>query len=232
MDIFTEFNNAFDLEYQSASNQAPDINMYEKSYFFTKANDKLITDSIQFFDKNETSKRLLQPLLVQNHECSFDEVQSELPKFRKFKVSYPTNFRALLRMTINTNNCSGIVINKEDRLDNINETYNNPFRQPNKRRVVKVLGEVDGQVKFDYIYTSKDTTILNIHASYIKYNKPIVLMDFDEDPTAIGDESIRGYTTKTMTDLEQEFHPSIIKGAVIYAVESLRTNTLNTKLNL
>lgn len=229
--VLVELNNAFDLEYQSASNVAPDINMYEKSYFFTKSVNKLIREAIPLFDKNESSKRLLQPLLIQNFACSIVKVDSEFSKFEKYKVTYPNDFRLLLRISITSKKCGELILSKEDKIDFLNETMSNPFRKPNKRKVIKVLGETDND-KHDYIYTSKGVDISKVNISYLKHNNPIILMDLRDDPTTIGDETIDGKYLPTMTELSKEFYPSIISTAVIFAIESLRTNTLNTKLNI
>lgn len=217
MDLLKEFRDEFEFLYQSASHTAPDINSYEISLLLTKAVDKIISDSIPLVDTNESSRRLLQPLIVPDVTCIKEDLVSEYKYYNKLKYYYPEDSRYNLKVGIITGSCSGALSVVTDKVDFLSETINNPFRRPNKRKVLRVIGGSDSKGQFDYIYYNKEIEVDNITVTYIKDNNPIIVSDFKTDPSCIGDESIKGKDTLTNTELSVEFYPMILEIAVGFA---------------
>ena len=239
MSVITEISNAFDLEYQSASNTAPDMTLYEKSYFLTAALKKLITEAIPLFDINETSRRLLQPLLVSNKVLQTVEIISEYQGLNKFAIGLPKDCKNVLREVVLSDNCPVVKNVEVDRLDQIAETINNPFKKPNKRKVLKIVGgpaedlinlgfiNADTLKGYDLYYSTGG--ILEVRVTYFKYENPIILGDLQDDPNGYGDETIGGLFSPSEPELYEEFIPQIISIAVVMAIASLRNNTIETK---
>lgn len=217
MNLLREFKDQFEVLYQSASEIAPDINSYEISLFLTKAVDKIVTDSIPSIDTNEASRQLLQPLVVTNKVSKSMQVVSEYADISKTKFYYDKEDRYNLRVNVVTNSCKGYIKVVTDKLDYIEETIANPFKRPNKRRVIKVMGGEDELGKFDFIYHSADVKITEITTTYVKDNNPIIVENFKDDPNCIGDETIKGKNTITNTELPISTYPLILELAVGFA---------------
>lgn len=216
-----EFRDSFEFLYQSAFDQAPDINSYEISLCLTKAVDRLILEAVPSVDINESSRRLLHPL-TDTKFCDIEEVRSDNSKFKKLKVYFPTNLQYSLRYAIVAYGCSSFMEVSFDKLDYLNETFKNPFRQPNKRKAIVISGGVDDIGRFDYVYVHKEVSVSTIEINYIRYNNPIIITNLASDDMLIGDESIRGLSVETETELTQEFHDSIVELAVNIAKTTLK----------
>lgn len=220
MDI-QEFRSNFEFLYQSATQMAPDINSYEISLCLTKAVDKLILESIESVDTNERSRRLLHPL-IQTRACDTQVVKSEYSKFKKYKVYFPDSLQYNLRYAISSYSCPSFLVSSTQRIDNLNEVFKNPFRQPNNRKAILATGGEDDRGRFDYIYLSNKVSMSDIEITYVRYNNPIIVENFRDDEDLIGNETIKGLRSKTSTELTEEFHNAIVDVAVVIAKQTLK----------
>lgn len=221
-----EFNNEFDVMYQSASFGAPSLNSYEKSLFLTQAVRDLIDSLYVNYEFSEYNKRALNPLTV---EVELDLIDSSdyYSNIIVQETILPSNLYYILQENIlNSNSCSTEVEIVNEDLDTLNKSIKNPFKKPNKRKVLRTnIG--DKKIRF---YSS--TKIDKYKLKYLKQYSPIILSNFTTDSELVGDETIDGKNTKTNTELPVFLHHKILKRGVVLAIKSLRENNLKTQIEV
>lgn len=222
----SEFKNEFLITYDMASKGAPSLNNYEISLFLTQAIRDIIDELYPGFEYSEYNKRALNPLVVEDVLTTVI-TQDYFPNFIATNVVLPNNLYYILQENV-------ILVNQEvdivevisEDLDYINKTLQNPFKRPNKR---KILRTQIGKSKIR-LYSTE-----NIHRFKVKYLKkysPIILSDFTSDTDLIGSETIDGSNQPSQTDLPVFIHDKIVKRAVQLAVRSLRENNLKTQIEV
>lgn len=214
----------FKFKYDSASNGGPDLNSYETSLCLTQAARDLISASYLSYETNEISKRVLSPFLtVKNFDNPtstidpFSGLMSYTLEYSDVDFSYRVRDRVKLKGCIT--NPKVIVIRK----DNLQEYLNNPFKTPNERKVLREdLNETSVKI-FSSIPLDK------YQLEFIKRDKPIIIRDFDLDPTLMGDETIEGLNTESMTLIPEMYHDRIVNRAVQLAIVYTRENGLKNQ---
>lgn len=217
----------FRFKYDSASNGGPDLNSYEISICLTQAAKDLLNSAYGSYETNEVSRRIINPFL---HSEKFTNINSNPDDFNKYKtyvIDY-SNIEYLYRVKdrVKLNNCTDfpkvILVTK----DNLQEYLNNPFKTPNKRKVLREDID-DKKIK---IYSDTDVELYEIE--FILKDKPIIIKDFLDDPTLMGDESIEGLNTKSTTLIPDIYHDSIIDRAVQLAILYTRENSLRNQISV
>lgn len=219
-----EFNTEFQFRYDAASNGGPDLNMYEKSLCLTQAVRDLIKDTYSTYETNERSRRILAPLLKE-HSSTIIESPDAYTSFESYLISLPDDLNYIIREEARLNGCEYHPIIDTVDLDYLSNYLINPFRQPSRRRILKVEYSAT-QAK---LYSVVNLTRYRI--KYLKKYKPIILIDLTTDPTLMGDESIEGLTGPSETELPYFVHDEIIDRAVIIAIKTTRENNLQTQIN-
>lgn len=220
-----EFKNEFNEKYSAASLGAPDFNDYEISLWLTQAVRDIIQELYNSFEHTEYNKRALNPLIVEkalelvastDYYNNVTAQEADLPE----DIYYILQENALL-----ATNCSDIEILSED-LDNLNKTMRNPFRKPNKRKIIRT------QIGENKIRLFSESGIDKFKIKYIKKYTPIILSDFTTNDDLVGDETIDGLATPSNTELPVFLHDSIVDRAVVLAIKSLRENNLKTQIEV
>lgn len=164
----------FDILYNNiSSDQAPGLTEYEKSVFLTQAQEAVILDlykgtSGDAFETTEEVTRYLSSL-VKTHE--FDTITTEDEQYvvdtsevdNLWFITYQSG-----NITIGENTRDVIVV--PSRQDSLYKDLNNPFKGPNKNKVLAISEE--GSI----ILYSK-YPINTFYIKYLKRPNPIVLED-------------------------------------------------------
>ena len=203
-----EFNNEFDIYYNSiTSNQAPSLDIYEKSVILTLAQEDLVREyysgTNNSFEYTEEVRRALDELVkfitvTPSKESSpLGGTQYELPKdlwfitYENVKIVDPTN------ECLNNTELSVVPTTQ----DEYNRVKNNPFKGANKRQALRLdIGK--SKVSLISKYPLGQYTI-----GYISELEPIIL----DDITGL---TINGLSNKNECKLNSATHRIILNKAV------------------
>lgn len=215
----------FQTMYDMSSYGAPDLNNYEISLFLTQAIRDIVNEIYQNFEHTEYVKRGLGPL-IKEQSLAFVASDDYFDAVEVIEAILPDDMYYILQENVKLSNKKGKVEVIAEDLDYINKSIKNPFRRPNKNKVLRTqIG--DKRVR---LYSSEPVTHFKI--KYIKKHSPIVLTDFTTDPDLLGTETINGKNKPTMTELPEFLHDKIIKRGVLLAIKSFRENNLQTQANI
>ncbi len=229
----TEFSNKFDILYNNiASNQAPGLDEYEKSVFLTKAQDDIVLQwyrgAGQFndnFEGSEEARRNLsnliktdeiEPLAASNTttyvpSAGEDSYFFELPEglwvitYETVKVNEPTN------SCLNNQLLSVVPITQDD----FYKINNNPFKQSNSRRALRL------DYNEDIVEIVSKYNLSKYVLKYLKQLDPIILEDLT-DGLKINDE-----TASQTCSLHPNLHQDVLDRAVQLAIASYLPHTVN-----
>lgn len=203
-----DFSFEFDILYNNvSSNQAPGLTEYEKSVFLTQAQEALVLDLYKGItgDSFETTEEVTRYLssLVTTHE--FDGLATTYDNTLGIK-----RYNAILTdvenlwfityqagsISVNDNNRDVIVV--PTRQDSLFKDLNNPFKGPNKNRVLSTSEE-------NSIILYSKYPINTFYIKYLKKPNPIVLDNSDTSVNDVYDFQI---------DLPESLHRQILLRAV------------------
>ena len=237
-----EMSNEFDIHYNSIAGQsAPNIDDYEKSVFFTKAQleivknyyDSLSNRKQKGFESTEKRRVDLKELIVNFKNNTTLSLNSGIDTNSKF-FTIPNNTFLIIQESAklsSTNNCinNNIANIKVITHDEYNIQRLNPFKKPdedvlwrldiakyNNNQIVEIISPYD---------------ILEYHIRYIKYPKPIILKDLD---VIFPNEnlSIDGFTEELQCELSESIHREILDRAVELALRDYKPQNLESKIQL
>lgn len=218
----SEFSNEFDILYNNiTSNQAPGLDDYEKSVLLTEAQEfivkSLYTGSFtgESFEKTEQLRRSLDSLVRTDYNSTEipyvpnPDIKKLCSKSHLFLL--PTDLWFITYESVifeDDSTCTdnvpvSVVPMKQDEW---NRAKGNPFRCPNKRKVIRLDG---GNGISELI---SDYPIKQYIVRYIRRPSPIILTDLEEDNL-----SINGISTKTKCELNTVLHRVILEKAVDFA---------------
>lgn len=220
-----EFDDEFRFKYDADSNGGPSLNSYEKSLCLTQAAKDIFEEVYESYETNEKSKRILAPFLT-TRDCGILPVTDEYVKFRAYNVSLPSEMHYVLREEVKLKNCTDLPIIENTGLDHLSSFLNNPFKKPNKRKVIKA--ELSGNAF--RIYSQEE--VLKYRITFLKKDNPIILINFATDPELIQDETIQGSQMPSTTLLPSIVHDKIIDRAVILAIKTTRENSLQSQVQI
>lgn len=191
---------------------------YEKSMFLTEAQESVVislyrgTLTGDSFEKTEELRRYLNELIktytttnkVENEGLTDNSYFFDIPDDVWF-ITYESAVSQDERLGCAKGTVMEVVPTAQD---DLYKTSRNPFRGPNKRRVLRL--DVEGKVvelisKFD---------IDKYQIRYLAKPEPIILIDLPEDL------SINGLTKKTECILNPAIHRVILETAVNLALKS------------
>lgn len=235
-----ELNNEFDIHYNSIAGQSsPNLDLYEKSIFFTKAQLELVKDYYdpqsnrkqKGFEASEKRRTDLKEL-IKNYKSlvSFSDANAIDSNSKFFNIPNDvfiiTNEKGIIK---DTGCFEGKSLNiKPMTQDEYNIQIDNPFKKPNE----KVAWRLD----FSKINNNKVVEIvtpykIEYNLRYIKYPKPIILGDLD---ILFPSEnlSIDGQTLPSTCELDIEIHKEIVDRAVELALRDYKPSGLESKIQL
>ena len=235
-----ELNNEFDIHYNSIAGQSsPNLDLYEKSIFFTKAQLELVKDYYdpqsnrkqKGFEASEKRRTDLKEL-IKNYKSlvSFSDNNAIDSNSKFFNIPNDvfiiTNEKGIIK---DTGCFEGKSLNiKPMTQDEYNIQIDNPFKRPNE----KVAWRLD----FSKINNNKVVEIvtpykIEYNLRYIKYPKPIILGDLD---ILFPSEnlSIDGQTSPSTCELDIEIHKEIVDRAVELALRDYKPSGLESKIQI
>jgi len=235
-----ELNNEFDIHYNSIAGQSsPNLDLYEKSIFFTKAQLELVKDYYdpqsnrkqKGFEASEKRRTDLKEL-IKNYKSSndFTDLNAIDVNSKFFNIPNDVFLITNEKGIIKDIGCfEGKSLNiKPMTQDEYNIQIDNPFKKPNE----KVAWRLD----FSKINNNKVVEIvtpykIEYNLRYIKYPKPIILGDLD---ILFPSEnlSIDGQTLPSTCELDIEIHKEIVDRAVELALRDYKPSGLESKIQL
>ena len=235
-----ELNNEFDIHYNSIAGQSsPNLDLYEKSIFFTKAQLELVKDYYdpqsnrkqKGFEASEKRRTDLKELIKNYKSLIYFSDNNAIDSNSKFfnipnDVFIITNEKGIIK---DTGCFEGKSLNiKPMTQDEYNIQIDNPFKRTNE----KVAWRLD----FSKINNNKVVEIvtpykIEYNLRYIKYPKPIILGDLD---ILFPSEnlSIDGQTSPSTCELDIEIHKEIVDRAVELALRDYKPSGLESKIQL
>ena len=235
-----ELNNEFDIHYNSIAGQSsPNLDLYEKSIFFTKAQLELVKDYYdpqsnrkqKGFEASEKRRTDLKELIKNYKSLIYFSDDNAIDSNSKFfnipnDVFIITNEKGIIK---DTGCFEGKSLNiKPMTQDEYNIQIDNPFKRPNE----KVAWRLD----FSKINNNKVVEIvtpykIEYNLRYIKYPKPIILGDLD---ILFPSEnlSIDGQTSPSTCELDIEIHKEIVDRAVELALRDYKPSGLESKIQI
>lgn len=235
-----ELNNEFDIHYNSIAGQSsPNLDLYEKSIFLTKAQLEIVKNyynpkgnKYQNGFENSEKRRTDIKELIKNYKSTFyfldnNAIDSDSKFFNiPDNVFLITNEKGIIK---DIGCFEGKSLNiKPMTQDEYNIQIDNPFKKPNE----KVAWRLD----FSKINNKKVVEIvtpykIEYNLRYIKYPKPIILGDLD---VLFPSEnlSIDGQTLPSTCELSEEIHKEILDRAVELALRDYKPNGLESKIQL
>jgi len=206
-----EFRNEFNFKYDAASQGGPDIDDYEMSIVLTQAVRDVVEAAVGSYETNEESRRIVANLL-KYHNGVVVKIGNLSSTLSEYTVSLPSKLIAIIREEPKLDNC---IVTPEvvvSRIDEINSFMNNPFKKPNKRKVLKI----ENNSVLITVFSSE--ALKSYRITYIKEIDPIIVSDLDSGL------SIDGLSLKSQTTLPAFIHSKIIDVAVMKAISIARTN--------
>lgn len=236
MKTASEWSIEFDLMYNNiASDKAPGLTEYEKSVFLTRAQESIVTGMYngtfgESFESSEALTQYLSVLVAQSSECpelDSDEVEAFGPICSDSQIfQLPGDLLFITSEFCETaDSCKGklpatVVVPVTQ--DEFWRTFRDPFKGPNKRRVLRLLRstvspkkddpETPTPVPVNYKYAElvPASKVTAYSVRYLRRPKPIILPGVEE--------TINGYIVSGnggMTcELDEALHSTILSEAV------------------
>lgn len=223
----TEFENEFDILYNNImSNQAPGIDVYEKSVFLTKAKEQLILSYyngkntyLESFEKTEEMRRYLSNIVKTAKLSPLQETPGNITLTENSEVfKLPGNLWFITYEAAKLDTNQGDCIDSKTiqvvpvTQDDLYRTLENPFKGAGLRRALR-LDIGNNQVELISKYK-----IANYIVRYLEYISPIILTDLDEGL------SINGISEETECDLPEGLHRVVLELAVQLASNAYKAN--------
>lgn len=239
----TELSNEFDILYDNiASKNAPGIDLYEKSVYFTKAQLEIVKTHYSAdnkyqkgFEGSEKRRTDLKELIVDYKASTIIDSTENISTQSKF-FTIPDNVFLIIneRATINsaTDNCvSNKIVDVVPKThDEFNIQIKNPFKRPDETLVWRIdYSKQSGSKNVELISPYE---ITNYHLRYIKLPLPIILTDLSGDDFAGQGLTIEGQSLPQTSELDDSVHAEILDRAVELAVRDYRESNLQNKVQL
>lgn len=212
----SEFSNEFDVLYQNiASNRAPGLDAYEKSVFLTMAQEQIVLELYQELEQSEEVRKYLNNLIKTDNYIPVGEQDETLinNNFKSYKVEISNDILFMIyeQCTLSDeNNCinNKIVSVVPTIHDDLDKVLKNPFKSPNRRKVIRL--DFDNKIELISKYN-----ITNYKVRYLKKPNPIILVAL-EDNLSINN----GDTKVSNGETNPILHERIVQRAVQLAVQS------------
>lgn len=236
-----EFNKEFDILYNNiSSNSAPGLDLYEKSYYLTKAQleivkeyNGLLNKHQKGFDGSEKRRIDLKELIVDYKTTDFTTSTNSITtslNSKFFKIPQNLFLIKYEKGHFKYNSCELELDIIPITLDEFNEKLKNPFKKPYKKVAWRLDFNSNNNNQVEIV---SDQNITLYHIRYLKFPSPIILTDLLNDPEFIGmNLTLYGQTSEQTCLLNQEIHQEILDRAVELAHRDYKENTLQNKVQL
>lgn len=234
----SEFNNEFDVLYNSiTSNQAPGLDLYEKSVFLTQAQDDIIkhyfnpilNKSQAGFDGNTVRQIDFSMILRTKSITEFSNpILDSKPNTKRANLEDKKGeVMLIINEFVDVNRH-----NKSQRLAVLPLDYSEylrlmskPFKRPVQYQAWRILDSVDNSKEAEIMVGPSDT-VEKYTIRYVKKPRPIILDDLVDSEV-----SIDGLREKSECELDPILHHEILQRAVELA-KAAYTGDLNTSIAL
>lgn len=235
----SEFSNQFDVLYNNiSSNNAPNLDEYEKSTFLTKAQNELINNYFnpkgnkyqEGFDQNQ--KRQIDFLNLMQVE-KLTENENDLVKLddRSLVYTYPPNILFIINETVNAikNGIKKIINIVPLSYQEYSKLIQKPYKLPYKNQGWRLINNSNLNKSIELI-VDPNIFVKDYTLKYIKKPNPIILTNLSND---FGGEglSIEGETTEQTCSLDESIHEEILQRAVELA-KSFYQGDMNSVIEL
>lgn len=239
----TEFNDQFDILYNGvAGNDAPPLDLYEKSIYLTKAQLQLVKNYFtpegnkygKGFENSEKRRKDLGNLVVPYSTTLSISSTQGLSDDSQFFV-LPADVMLIVQETAKVQSADACVNGKFISVvpkthDEYNNQINNPFRLPDSSEVWRIdLTELNPGTK--NVELISPYTITTYRCRYVKYPSPIILTDLTSAFPGEG-LTIDGSSAEQTSLLVQSIHDEILDRAVELALADYKPENLQTKAQL
>jgi hypothetical protein len=238
-----EFSNEFDILYNNiATNAAPNIDLYEKSVYLTKAQLEIVKNyfepkgnkyqkgfegsSKRRNDLNELVKGAKSTIVL-----SSDNGINSSSQFFRIENEVFLIIQEQAKVSDSTSCVDGKYLKVIPKTHDEYETQiDNPFKKPNDELLWRLdyYSQTGGHKNVELIPAY---TISEYKYRYVKYPEPIVLTDLAA--TFVGEElSIDGVSTEQTCRLSKSIHREILDRAVEFALADYKPTSLPLKAQL
>ena len=214
-----EFDISFDVFFNNiTSNQAPGLNIHEKSLFLTKAQDEVLKNYFTASSKGNTTgqgfddsaKRQADfSTLMKVAKCTVSAALNKIDR-RSTVYSFPTDVYIVINESIVTTANKDLQV-VPVKFDDYARLMSKPYKRPLKYQAWRLLnsGTVSGAsaTKVAEIITNLGDTVGTYSVRYIRKPKPIILEDLDG-------LTIEGIGTTTECELDPILHEDVLQRAV------------------
>ena len=216
-----EWSLEFDLLYNNImSDKAPGLNEYEKSVFLTRAEQNVVIRLYngtlgKSFEETEEITAYLNSLVSQSN-CSevSGTAQHIIDDSQVFELPEDILFRTLELCKVSVDGCGEMTADVVPvTQDEFWRTSRNPFKGPNKSRVLRLsYGEAGefgtGTEQFHYSELISKYPVSSYTVRYLKNPEPIILKDLEDGLT------IDGQSEAKTCMLHESLHSTILNEAV------------------
>lgn len=232
--ISIEFSNRFDILYNNImSNQAPGLNLYEKSIFLTKAQDEVVKNhanpkgnKYQEGADGSSKRRADLSMLTKvytSQSVSGDSVDVRSEHVRFF--SCPDDVLVVLneRVIETKENEKLIYVVVPVSYEELDRLMKKPYKLPLRSQVWRLVEQLnsEGELVVETVGNFNADYSASYTIKYVKKPEPIILCNLDKlYPNA----SIEGITEETPCVLSTELHEEIIQRAVELAKSAYAGN--------
>jgi len=239
----TEFSNEWDIYYNSiATNAAPNIDLYEKSVYLTKAQLELVKNyfnpkgnKYQRGFENSSKRRDDLKELVKSYtsDVILNSIEGISIDSKFFKI--PNDTFLIIQEQAKIESSDLCINNKYLKVipkthDEYGIQINNPFKKPNDKIIWRLdfYTHVSGTKNIELI---SPYTISEYKFRYVKYPEPIVLTNLDDTFPGEG-LSIDGITTSQTCKLSNSIHREILDRAVELALVDYKPQSAQLKTQI
>jgi hypothetical protein len=241
-----EFSNEFDIHYNSiSSNQAPGLDLYEKSVFLSKAQLELVKSHFGLGNKykegfEQSNKRRVDLNQLITTHTSTSLGNNLLKGLHSNSIFFPLAVDTMFIINetaklISSDSCvNGEYVKVVPKThDEYNIQINNPFKKPDKSVVWRLdHSNLNVGIKNVELITSEDG-ISEYKVRYVKYPSPIILTNLDDAFPGEG-LSIDNIKIEQTCKLDESFHREILDRAIELATMDYKMQELQarTQINL
>jgi hypothetical protein len=239
-----EFSREFDILYNAIATQsAPGIDAYEKSFYLTKAQLEVVKNyydpasnrkqkGFEASEKRRTDlKELVKPYST---TVAIDNNIKIHPSARFYEIPEDVFLIVNEQVKITSGDCYNNAIKKVKPVthDEFLTQIENPFKTPNHDVAWRLnISRINNNKVVEIVSPYNVTGSLEYKIRYIKYPRPIIIENFN---TVFPGENltIEGFNTIQECELDKEIHQEILDRAVQLAIRDYKPQNLESKVQL
>jgi hypothetical protein len=222
-----DFSNGFDVLAQSYTRETSglmEFDEYEKSVFLTQAQNNLVISLYNNEDCSfEGSEKLRQDLRNLITTARIKDAQSDKFVTNVYHFALPVDLLFIISEYAIFDKapfCDGDtqVEVVPVRHDEWFKRVKNPFRGPNKRRVLRLDNQSESKTRRNTLICPKGFTTVEYVVKYLKKPSPIILVNLKDENLTVD-----GVSNQQTCELCEEIHQTILENAVALAMQRYAT---------